>query len=79
MEQWPHICGTLSGSNAISTSWGKNRGGLTIFQAPSSSRTFDYQASDVGYMLVVSRYIENTGDEDVSFLQVVQMPQFVFR
>lgn len=52
-------------------------GRLTAFQAPSSSRTFDFHAGDVGYIPVVeSHYIENTGDVDVVFLEVLQAPKF---
>ena len=50
---------------------------LTTFVAPSSSRTFDFHAGDVGYIPVPeSHYIENTGDEDVVFLEVLQAPKF---
>ena len=50
---------------------------ITIFQAPESSRTFDFQAGDVGYIPVPeAHYIENTGDEDVVFLEVLQAPKF---
>ncbi|KAM0138824.1 hypothetical protein ACHAO1_003423 [Botrytis cinerea] len=50
---------------------------ITIYAAPSSSRTFDYTAGDVGYIPASnSHYIENTGTEDVVFLEVLQQPVF---
>ncbi|KAK8900862.1 hypothetical protein QC760_010626 [Botrytis cinerea] len=50
---------------------------ITIYAAPSSSRTFDYTAGDVGYIPASnSHYIENTGAEDVVFLEVLQQPVF---
>ena len=48
-----------------------------MFSAPSSSRTFDFNAGDVGYIPVAeTHYMENTGDEDVVFLEVLQAPRF---
>ncbi|KAE8445328.1 hypothetical protein EG329_013566 [Mollisiaceae sp. DMI_Dod_QoI] len=50
---------------------------ITVFAAPDSSRTFDFTAGDVGYIPAVnSHYIENTGTEDVIFLEVLQQPKF---
>lgn len=45
------------------------QGRLTVYQAPEASRTFDFQAGDVGYVPVPNaHYIENTGDEDLVYL-----------
>lgn len=45
------------------------QGRLTVFIAPSSSRTFDFQAGDVGYVPVPdAHYLENTGTEDLVYL-----------
>ena len=45
--------------------------------APDSSNTFDYTAGDVGYIPASnSHYIENTGTEDVIFLEVLKQPVF---
>lgn len=50
---------------------------VTVFSPPTSSRTFDYHAGDVGYIPVAdSHYIENVGDEDVVVLECLQAPQF---
>ena len=45
--------------------------------APDSFRTFDYTAGDVGYIPASnSHYIENTGTEDVIFLEVLKQDKF---
>ncbi|KAK5120624.1 hypothetical protein LTR85_005982 [Meristemomyces frigidus] len=49
------------------------QGRLTVFVAPASSRTFDLQAGDVGYVPVPNiHYLENTGTEDLIYLEVLQ-------
>lgn len=47
------------------------KGRMTVFDSGSKARTMDFRAGDVGY-IQVSRphYIENTGDEDLVFLEV---------
>jgi oxalate decarboxylase len=47
------------------------KGRMTVFDSGSKARTMDFQQGDVGY-IQVSRphYIENTGDEDLVFLEV---------
>jgi oxalate decarboxylase/phosphoglucose isomerase-like protein (cupin superfamily) len=47
------------------------KGRMTVFQAGGKARTFDFQAGDVGY-IKMSRphYVENTGTEDLVFLEV---------
>lgn len=50
---------------------------LTSFLAPTSSRTFDFSAGDVGYIPAgQSHYIENVGTEDVVFLEVLKQEKF---
>ncbi|KAL8786594.1 MAG: hypothetical protein Q9195_008151 [Heterodermia aff. obscurata] len=50
---------------------------ITVYVAPASSQTFDYGAGDVGYIpLTSSHYIENTGDEEVVFLEMLKAPRF---
>ncbi|TVY20708.1 Oxalate decarboxylase OxdD [Lachnellula arida] len=50
---------------------------MTVFDAPSSSRTFDYSAGDIGYIPATdAHYIENTGTEDVIFLEVLKQTKF---
>jgi len=47
------------------------KGRMTVFDSGSKARTMDFTTGDVGY-IEVSRphYIENTGDEDLVFLEV---------
>jgi oxalate decarboxylase len=47
------------------------KGRMTVFVAGGKARTFDFQEGDVGY-IQMSRphYIENTGTEDLLFLEV---------
>ena len=50
---------------------------LTVFQGPANSRTFDFQAGDVGYVPAVdSHYVENVGAEDVVYMEVLQAPKY---
>lgn len=47
------------------------KGRMTVFDSASKARTMDFQEGDVGY-IEISRphYIENTGNEDLVFLEV---------
>ena len=47
------------------------KGRMTVFEAGGKARTFDFQGGDVGY-IQMSRphYIENTGTENLLFLEV---------
>ena len=48
-----------------------------MYVAPSSSRTYDFTAGGVGYIPQgSSHYIENTGTEDLIYLEVLQAPKF---
>lgn len=50
---------------------------ITVFQAPEAARTFDFTAGSVGYIpTAASHYVENTGTEDVVFLEVLQADRF---
>lgn len=50
---------------------------ITVFQAPEAARTFDFTAGTVGYIpQAASHYVENTGTEDVIFLEVLQATKF---
>ncbi|OCL07133.1 Bicupin, oxalate decarboxylase/oxidase [Glonium stellatum] len=52
-------------------------GRLTVYQAPASSRTFDFTAGDVGYVpMPNAHYLENTGSVPLVFLEVLQAPKF---
>ncbi|CAG8902764.1 unnamed protein product [Penicillium egyptiacum] len=52
-------------------------GRATLFTAPNAATTFDYRGGDVGYFPKSnSHYIENTGDEALVFVEVLQAPEF---
>ncbi|KAL1879617.1 hypothetical protein Plec18167_004079 [Paecilomyces lecythidis] len=53
------------------------QGRATLFTAPDQATTFDYHGGDVGYFPQSnSHYIENTGSEDLIFLEVLQADHF---
>lgn len=50
---------------------------LTVYEAPAASRTFDFSAGDVGYVPVPNaHYLENTGNETLVYLEVLQSTQY---
>jgi len=50
---------------------------IGVYAAEGNSRTFDYQAGDVGYIPKSwTHYIENTGTEDVVVLEVLKAGKF---
>ncbi|KAK2608566.1 hypothetical protein QQS21_002913 [Conoideocrella luteorostrata] len=52
-------------------------GRVTLYSAPSSGQTFDFTAGDVGYIpRAQAHYVENTGTEDLIFLEVLLAPKF---
>ena len=53
------------------------KGRMTIFDSGSKARTMDFAAGDVGYV-EISRphYIENTGTEDLVFLETFPIPTY---
>ena len=54
---------------------GKARMG--VFAAAGDARTMDFQAGDVGYVnRSFPHYIENTGKEDVIFLEIFPNPYY---
>ncbi len=53
------------------------QGRMTVFAAAGKSRTFDYQAGDVGYVpFAMGHYVLNTGDEPLRFLEVFKSSYF---
>ena len=53
------------------------KGRMTIFNAAGAARTEDFQAGDVGYVQISrAHYIENTGTEDLVFLEVFPSPLY---
>lgn len=50
---------------------------MTVFASGENSRTFDYQAGDVGYVpQTMGHYIENTGTETVRYLEMFTGPRY---
>jgi oxalate decarboxylase len=44
---------------------------MTVFGAETNSRTFDYQAGDVGTVpKAMAHFVENTGDTTLRFLEL---------
>jgi oxalate decarboxylase family bicupin protein len=51
---------------------------VTVFSGPDSSRTFDFQEGDVGYVPVSSsHYVENTGSTPVVYMEILQAPRYI--
>ncbi|PTU21251.1 hypothetical protein P175DRAFT_0516798 [Aspergillus ochraceoroseus IBT 24754] len=49
----------------------------TLFEASDTATTFDYRAGDVGYFpMSQTHYIENTGHQDLVFLEGLQADKF---
>ena len=55
----------------------KGSGRMTVFAAGGRARTMDFQAGDVGYIdRSLPHFVENTGDEDLVFLEVFPTPEY---
>ena len=53
------------------------RARMTVFASGDNSRTFDFQAGDVGYVpQTMGHYIENTGSEPVRYLEMFVGPRY---
>jgi len=51
---------------------------MTVFAAQGNSRTFDFQAGDVGTVpKAMAHFVENTGNETLRFLELFNAPRFV--
>lgn len=56
----------------------EGQGRVTIFTGPTNSRTFDFQAGDVGYVPdSSSHYVENTGSGPLVYMEVLQAPRYI--
>jgi oxalate decarboxylase len=50
---------------------------MSVFDATSKARTFNYRAGDVGYVpKTLAHYIENIGNTKVRLLNVFNKPEF---
>lgn len=55
----------------------KGQGRMTVFASGGKSRTFDYQAGDVGAVpFAMGHYIQNTGNETLTFLEMFRSDHF---
>lgn len=54
------------------------KGQMTVFAPPGRARTMDFNANDVGFVpAVAGHYIENTGDKDLVFLEIIRADRFI--
>ena len=57
--------------------WIKGTGRMTIVNAEGKARTMDFNANDVGFVpSMAGHYIENTGTEDLVFLEMFKAPRY---
>ncbi len=57
--------------------WIKGQGRMTVFNAKQDARTSDFRANDVGFVpAMAGHYIENTGPEDLIFLELFAASEF---
>ncbi len=55
----------------------KGPGRMTVFASGGKSRTFNYQAGDVGAVpFAMGHYVQNTGDETLTFLELFRSDRF---
>ena len=55
----------------------RGKGRMSVFAAGGRARTMDFQAGDVGYIdKSVPHFIENTGDDDLVFLEIFPTPHY---
>ena len=57
--------------------WIKGKGRMTVFPGEEKARTMDFSANDVGFVSTMAgHYVQNTGDEDLVFLELFVAPEF---
>jgi oxalate decarboxylase len=57
--------------------WIKGKGRMTIVTAEGKARTMDFNANDVGFVpAMAGHYIENTGTEDLVFLEMFKTAHY---
>ncbi|WP_035348234.1 cupin domain-containing protein [Edaphobacter aggregans] len=57
--------------------WIRGSGRMTVFVSSEKARTMSFNANDVGYVpAVAGHYVENTGTEDVVFLEMFKSDVF---
>lgn len=54
------------------------KGRMTVFNSRGDARTMDFNANDVGFVpTMAGHYIENTGETDLVFLEILRTNRFV--
>jgi oxalate decarboxylase len=57
--------------------WIQGKGRMTVFFNASTARTMDFNPGDVGYIpKTLPHYIENTGSEDLVFLEMFNTSRY---
>jgi oxalate decarboxylase len=57
--------------------WIRGKGRMTVFPGQEAARTMDFNTNDVGFVPnMAGHYIENTGDDDLIFLEMFAAPVF---
>jgi oxalate decarboxylase len=57
--------------------WIKGHGRMTVFPGEEKARTMDFSPNDVGFVSTMAgHYVQNTGDEDLVFLELFVAPEF---
>ncbi len=57
--------------------WIQGQGRMTVFNAREDARTMDFHANDVGFVpAMAGHYIENTGTDDLIFLEMFSTGEF---
>ena len=57
--------------------WIKGKGRMTVVTTEAKARTMDFNANDVGYVPSMAGHcIENTGTEDLVFLEMFKAPHY---
>lgn len=58
--------------------WIQGQGRMTVFAPAGRARTMDFNANDVGFVpAMAGHYIENMGNTDLVFLEIISAPRFV--
>jgi oxalate decarboxylase len=56
----------------------QGKGRMTVFFTAAKARTMDFAAGDVGFVpQTFGHYVENTGDEDLVFIEMFKNPKFM--
>ena len=58
--------------------WIQGSGRMTVVNAEGKARTMNFHADDVGFVTAMAgHYIENTGNDDLIFLEMFKAPRYM--